>query len=78
MNNLIIKLVIDLLIPISKNIVVYYMGKSAATKEQKQKELQRLNEQLKKFNTLLQKEKEIDEKYSTSTFDDIYDNWLRY
>lgn len=71
-----IKVILELIVPIFKNLLVYQMGKNSQKKEEKIKDLEQSEKKLKEENEIIKKQNNIQEKFNNTNTDDIYDVWM--
>jgi len=76
MNTALVELLINLLMPIIKNLLVFYTGKSSGKNEKELEFIKKNNKKIIEINELLNKKMEISNEINNMDTDSVYNEWL--
>lgn len=79
MGQVLLKLLVELLVPIFKTLIVYNFGKNTQKKEEELKDLEQQKKELEKENELLKEQYKIEKEITDavkSNSNYVYDEWL--
>lgn len=71
-----IKAILDLIVPILKNLLIFQMGKNSQKKIEEIKDLEQTNKKIKEENEIITKQNEVENKFHNTNSGDVYDIWL--